>query len=98
MKIFAQQCILLIVFNLHEEKLALFFACCIIQAEKLALDLVPAPLKPSNSEISEGVSRSEARNADNIQHYENLVDKLCSELETRKLHWRHYNIGTVIQN
>ena len=29
----------------------------------------------------------------NVQVYENLVDKLCTELETRKLHWRHYNLG-----
>ena len=32
-------------------------------------------------------------NAKNIGVYENLVDKLCEELETRKLHWRHYNLG-----
>ena len=66
------------------------------QAEKLASDFVPVNAKPTNSEITEGISRSEAKNADNIKQYENLVDKLCSELETRKLHWRHYNLGMVI--
>ena len=63
--------------------------------------MLPDAEKPSNGEITAGISASDARNAENIKQYENLVDKLCCELEfgggggngSRKLHWRHYNVG-----
>ena len=63
------------------------------KAVNLALAILPPKNKPSENELEKAKNKCMEVNAKNIGVYENLVDKLCEELETRKLHWRHYNLG-----
>lgn len=59
----------------------------------MAWDLIPLNQRPAEAEMASGLARSAYSNKVNEDVYESLVDKLCEELETRKLHWRHYNLG-----
>ena len=62
------------------------------KAVNLALNILTGE-RPSEAEMEAAKTKCLEANAKNIRVYENLVDKLCQELETRKLHWRHYNLG-----
>ena len=65
-------------------------------AVEKALFLIPEAQKPTSQALSESQARLLAKNAENVQKYEALVDVLCTELENRKFHWRHYNLGLVM--
>ena len=63
------------------------------KAVNLALNILPQSAKPTENQVQMAAQKCGEGNTSNIRIYENLVDKLCVELETRKLHWRHYNLG-----
>lgn len=52
-----------------------------------------APMQIDAKAIAEGKEKMQRKNKSNESLYDNLVDVLCNDLESRKMHWRHYNLG-----
>eukprot|EP00092_Neocalanus_flemingeri_P031411 GFUD01034116.1.p1 GENE.GFUD01034116.1~~GFUD01034116.1.p1 ORF type:complete len:1998 (+),score=527.07 GFUD01034116.1:71-6064(+) len=62
----------------------------------LKLTLNPSLPKPSEQEILDGQKHMDENNIKASNVFAVIVDKLCSQLESGKLHWRHYNAGVSI--
>jgi len=62
----------------------------------LKMTISPSTSKPSDQEIKEGHTLMDETNVKTCNLFEEIVNKLCSQLESGKLHWRHYNAGVSI--
>ena len=51
---------------------------------------------PGQKELQAGLQWREQQNCEAEQLYCSIVDRLCQQLESGSLHWRHYNAGVSI--
>jgi len=64
--------------------------------QNLMLTIDPALPKPTEKEILDGKNLQLKNNTKASALFEEIVSKLCEQLESGKLHWRHYNAGVSI--
>lgn len=62
----------------------------------LKLTIAPSHPMPSMEEMDIGVNLMKENNLKTSTLFEEIVDKLCSQLSSGNLHWRHYNAGVSI--
>jgi len=62
----------------------------------LTSSLTPSLPTPLKEEIEEGAKMMEEANTRTMALFQSILDTLCSQLESGKLHWRHYNAGFAI--
>ena len=66
------------------------------EEEGLKKSIVPSKTEPQEHEISNGEKIMEENNVKTEKNYYDTVLKLCSQLESGLLHWRHYNAGVSL--
>jgi len=64
--------------------------------DNLKMTIIPSLPKPTESEMLDGKNLLQQSNAKATALFEEIVGKLCQQLESGKLHWRHYNAGVSI--
>lgn len=62
----------------------------------LVTSLVPSQSAPTQDEIDEGRKRMEDGNKTTLALFQEIINTLCEQLESGRLHWRHYNAGFAI--
>ena len=65
------------------------------KAVNLAFDLLPnLEVKPTPEEQKSALAKMSEKHNENLNLYEQLVDKLCDAIEGQNnLHWRHSNLA-----
>ena len=58
--------------------------------------IMPSSSKPEEHEVTNGEKLMQENNRRIDKCYSDIVLKLCSQLESGSLHWRHYNAGVSI--
>jgi proteasome activator subunit 4 len=64
--------------------------------EGLDTSLTPSLPVPTTQDIEEGARLLEEGNTTTLALFRSILDSLCSQLESGRLHWRHYNAGFAV--